>query len=53
MNRLVAVVFSVAKAKPDVKSRIEQRIADVRKDFAEREQKLTRAYKLTQEALGG
>ena len=41
-----------SQAKPEVKNRIQQRIADIRRDFSERSGKLQRAYELTQEALG-
>lgn len=38
-------------ANPEVRTRIEQRIVDVRNEFAEREQKLNRARELTRQAL--
>ncbi len=38
-------------AKPEVRRRIEQRMTDLRNEFAEREQKLTRATELTRQAL--
>lgn len=40
-----------SQAKPETKSRIEQRTAELRKDFDERLGKLRRAYEMTQEAL--
>lgn len=49
--KIQALQEQAANARPEVKTRIEQRIAEVRKDFSEREQKLNRAYALTQEAL--
>jgi DNA anti-recombination protein RmuC len=46
-----ALQQQAASARPDVRSRIDERIADIRRELAEREQKLTRAKELTQEAL--
>ena len=40
-----------ATASPEVRSRIERRIAELRQDFATREAKLMRAHDLAQEAL--
>lgn len=40
-----------ARARPDVRDRIQRRIAEVRKDLEQREEKLQRAYELTQRAL--
>ncbi len=40
-----------AGAKPEVRDRVERRIADVRKDLEQREEKLQRAYELTRRAL--
>lgn len=40
-----------SKAKPEVTSRIQQRIAALRQDYGERLEKLRRAYEITQEAL--
>jgi uncharacterized membrane protein len=39
------------KAKPEVKKEIDERIAEVRNQFREREQKLTQAYDIAQQAL--
>ena len=49
--KLDALQAQAAKATPDARQRIEHRIADLRRDFSEREQKLNRAYRLSQEAL--
>jgi uncharacterized membrane protein len=46
-----ALLVQASGAKPEVRTRIEQRIADVRNEFTEREQKLQRARELTQQAL--
>jgi uncharacterized membrane protein len=46
-----ALLVQASGAKPEVRTRIEQRIADVRSEFAERERKLERARELTQQAL--
>jgi uncharacterized membrane protein len=51
--KLEALGEQAAKANPEVKARITQRIAELRTDFAEREQKLCRAYDLAREALRG
>jgi len=49
--KLHALEEQAAKAKPETKALISQRVAELRGDFAEREQKLARAYDLTREAL--
>jgi uncharacterized membrane protein len=49
--KLAALDEQAKKAKPEVRSRIEHRIADLRNEFAEREQKLDRARELTRQAL--
>lgn len=46
-----ALLVQASGAKPEVRTRIEQRIADVRNEFVERERKLERARELTQQAL--
>ncbi len=46
-----ALQQQAASARPEVRSRIDERIAGIRRELAEREQKLTRAKELTQEAL--
>jgi uncharacterized membrane protein len=46
-----ALLVQASGAKPEVRTRIEQRIADARSEFAERERKLERARELTQQAL--
>jgi len=50
-QKLDALEEQSKKAKPEVKKQIEQRIADIRKDFTERERKLSHAYELAQQAL--
>ena len=40
-----------AKASPEVKKQISARIAEIRRELAEREQKLYRAYEVAAEAL--
>jgi uncharacterized membrane protein len=50
--KLAALEEQSRKARPEVRSRIEQRIAELRADFGERERKLLRAYELAQEAIG-
>jgi hypothetical protein len=49
--KLSALREQAAKAPQEVQGRIEQRIAEIRKDFGERETKLRRAHELAQEAL--
>ncbi len=49
--KLTALQDQAAKANPEVKARVQQRIADLRRDFEERERKLSQAYELTQQAL--
>jgi uncharacterized membrane protein len=49
--KIDALLVQASGAKPEVRTRIEQRIADVRSEFAERERKLERARELTQQAL--
>ena len=49
--KLQALQEQAVKAKPEVKERVQQRITDLRRDFDEREKKLTRAYDIMQEAL--
>lgn len=51
-SKLKALQDQAAKAEPAVRGRIDQRISDLRHEFDNREQKLKRAYELTQEALG-
>lgn len=46
-----ALLAQATGARPEVRTRIEQRIADVRREFAERERKLEHARELTQQAL--
>jgi len=50
-EKLQKLQEQAAKADPAVKGRIEQRIADMRQDFGERERKLAHALQLAQEAL--
>lgn len=50
-SKLQALEAQAAKATPDVRNRINQRIAALRKDFGEREHKLTQAYQLSTQAL--
>jgi uncharacterized membrane protein len=49
--KIEALRAQASGAKPEVRSRIEQRIVEMRNDFAEREQKLNRARELTRQAL--
>ena len=49
--KIEALRAQASGANPEVRNRIEQRIADVRNQFAEREQKLNRARELTRQAL--
>ena len=49
--KLRALDEQAAKAPPEVKSRIERRIAEIRQQFGDRERKLTHAWQLAQEAL--
>jgi uncharacterized membrane protein len=49
--KLNALQEQASKADPEVRKRIEQRIGELRKDFSEREEKLRRAYEMTQDAL--
>lgn len=49
--KLRALEDQAARAKPDVKQRIEQRIAETRHDLVEREQQLTRAFQLADQAI--
>jgi uncharacterized membrane protein len=52
MNAKIAALQEQAgKAKPEVKSRIDQRIAEIRNELQAREQKLNHAFELAQEAL--
>ncbi len=52
LNAKVEALLSQASgASPEVRSRIEQRMIEVRGEFAEREQKLERARELTRQAL--
>lgn len=50
-QKLEALEGQATKAKPEMKAQIAQYIADVRKDFTERERKLSNAYDLAQQAL--
>ncbi len=50
--KLAALEEQARKAKPDVSTRIEQRITDIRADLRERETKLLRACALAREAIG-
>ena len=50
-KKLEALQEQAKKAAPATKQQIEQYIADVRKDFSDRERKLTHAYELAREAL--
>lgn len=47
--KMDALLAQAAGAKPEVRERIQRRMADVRSEFAEREQKLLRAKELTRE----
>jgi uncharacterized membrane protein len=49
--KLKALETQAAKANPEVKGRVQQRISELRADFGTREQKLTKAFELAQEAL--
>ena len=49
--KIEALRAQAVGANPEVRDRIEQRIVDVRNEFAEREQKLNRARDLTRQAL--
>ena len=49
--KLEALRAQASGANPEVRTRIEQRIVDVRNEFTEREQKLNRARELTRQAL--
>ena len=49
--KIEALLAQASGAKGEVRDRIEQRLAAVRSEFAEREQKLNRARELTREAL--
>ena len=49
--KIEALRAQASSANPEVRNRIEQRIVDVRNEFAEREQKLNRARELTRQAL--
>ena len=49
--KLTALQAQAAKASPEVKARVQERIAELRRDFDEREKKLAQAYQLTQQAL--
>ncbi len=49
--KIEALRAQASGAKPEVRSRIERRTAEMRNDFAEREQKLERAKALTRQAL--
>jgi hypothetical protein len=50
-KKLVALDQQAKKATPETRQQIEQRITEIRADFAAREQKLTQAYDLAQQAL--
>lgn len=50
-HKLGALEDQAKKAKPEVRQQIEQHIADIRKDFTERERKLSHAFELAQQAL--
>ena len=49
--KVKALEEQAAKAEPDVRNRIQQRIAELRADAQEREKKLNRAWEIAQEAL--
>ncbi len=49
--KLAVLQDQATRAAPDVRRRIERRIAELRQQFAEREAKLRRAHELAQEAL--
>ena len=50
-EKLGALEAQTKKANPEVKQQIEQHIADIRKDFRERERKLSHAFELAEQAL--
>jgi uncharacterized membrane protein len=50
--KLAALQEQVTKTEPDVRSRVELRIIEIRADLREREAKLLRAYTLAREAVG-
>ena len=49
--KLKTLQEQATKAKPDVKRQIDERIAEIRQDFGEREKKLSHAYEVAQQAL--
>ncbi|MBS2031975.1 MAG: DUF1269 domain-containing protein [Deltaproteobacteria bacterium] len=49
--KVKALEEQAAKAKPEVRSELQKRIAELRNDYETREGKLRQAYELTQEAL--
>jgi uncharacterized membrane protein len=49
--KIEALLAQASGARPEVRRRIEQRMTELRSEFAEREQKLARAKELTREAL--
>jgi len=49
--KLRALEDQASKAKPELRSRIDRRISDLRRDFQEREKKLARAVESIQEVL--
>jgi uncharacterized membrane protein len=49
--KIEALLAQASGARPEVRRRIEQRMTDLRNEFAEREQKLTRATELRRQAL--
>lgn len=49
--KIDALLAQASGAKPEVRERIEQRIAGVRREFAERDEKLSRAKDLARQAL--
>jgi len=50
-EKLKTLEDQAAKAKPDVKAQLDQRIKDLRQEFGEREKKLSHAWDVAQEAL--
>lgn len=50
-HKLEALEDQAKNAKPEVKKQIEQHIAEIRKDFTERERKLSHAFEIAQQAL--
>jgi hypothetical protein len=48
---IAALEEQAAKATPEVRTRIEERVAELRREFNEREHKLVHAYELTMKAL--